>query len=235
MVEKRLFRVHGNREKGTGVLIPEKQILVPAHFGFTKNDEYKVYGADQHSVVVKCIYVSKNSDFALLSSEDLEEVPMHSLHFERDFFVIVSLSRNIIDKSAITLVHMFNNFQTGLPINLKLFQNLPESAEASNPCIVSGHYLKTHADYYHWIASMNMVSGCGPVFSREGRLLGIVTGDINGNDFEHGVMILPYSGIYAVMKMIRSFLKIIVNLLIIICCSSNRSRSVIYLFQDLAS
>ena len=73
---------------------------------------------------------------------------------------------------------------------------------------MSGQFVKVNGNGVHWNATMKMASGFGPVFSREGRFLGIVSGSFNDNDVEHGVYILPYSGIYGFMKTKRSFIYI---------------------------
>ena len=89
--ENRVFLIKGDKLVGSCVLIHEQHILTAAHLSFKLHQSYKIEGAESRSFSVRCQFISKSFDFAILQSDDLPNLRLPIDHLRRGdkYFVMV--------------------------------------------------------------------------------------------------------------------------------------------------
>ncbi|KAI6201469.1 hypothetical protein M3Y96_00845000 [Aphelenchoides besseyi] len=88
--ESRVFRMNGDKLTGSSVLINGQLVLTAAHLAFKLHKSYPIKGSNDRTFNVKCCFICKLYDFALLKSDDLPtaHLPVGSLDRGDKYFVM---------------------------------------------------------------------------------------------------------------------------------------------------
>lgn len=92
--EDRVFIIYGEKgSQGSGVLISGQSILTAAHLSFKLHESYNIQGTNNRCFSVKCEFISKDNDFAVLKSTDLPEfgTPTDQLHRGNKYLMMVCI------------------------------------------------------------------------------------------------------------------------------------------------